>query len=107
MGSGGIGGYYGGMLQNGGADVTFIARGAHLKALQENGIALEGEKPLHLPNVKATDDPATIGPVGAPGTRTVLPPASSTLKVISGQTDIRRPVIPSACTKVRLKARKP
>src|ERR1043166_253880 len=62
MGSGGIGGYYGARLQNGGADVTFIARGAHLKAMQENGIALEGEKPLHLPKVKATDDPATIGP---------------------------------------------
>ena len=63
MGSGGIGGYYGARLQNGGADVTFIARGAQLKAMQENGIALEGDRPLHLPIVKATDDPASIGPV--------------------------------------------
>ena len=63
MGSGGIGGYYGARLQNGGADVTFIARGAQLKAMQENGIALEGDRPLHLPTVKATDDPASIGPV--------------------------------------------
>lgn len=63
MGSGGIGGYLGARLQSGGADVTFIARGAHLEAMKQNGIALEGEKPLHLPKVKATDDPATIGKV--------------------------------------------
>jgi 2-dehydropantoate 2-reductase len=63
MGSGGIGGYYGARLQNGGADVTFVARGAQLKAMQENGIALEGDRPIHLPKVKATDDPATIGKV--------------------------------------------
>jgi len=63
MGSGGIGGYFGARLQNGGADVTFIARGEHLKAMQQNGLALEGANPLHLPNVKVTDDPATIGPV--------------------------------------------
>ena len=42
MGSGGIGGYYGALLQQGGADVTFVARGAHLAAMQQNGIALEG-----------------------------------------------------------------
>jgi ketopantoate reductase len=63
MGSGGIGGYYGARLQQGGADVTFVARGEHLKAMQANGLALEGERPVHLPKVKATDDPATIGKV--------------------------------------------
>ncbi len=63
MGSGGIGGYYGARLQSGGAEVTFIARGDHLRAMQQNGIALEGDRPIHLPKVKATDDPATIGKV--------------------------------------------
>ncbi len=63
MGSGGIGGYYGARLQQGGADVTFIARGEHLKAMQAGGLALEGERPIHLPKVKATDDPASIGKV--------------------------------------------
>lgn len=63
MGSGGIGGYYGAMLQSGGADVTFIARGAQLEAFRQNGVAIEGVKPLHLPKVKATDDPKTIGKV--------------------------------------------
>lgn len=63
MGSGGIGGYLGARLQHGGADVTFVARGAHLEAMRQNGITLEGDRPLHLPKVKATDDPATIGKV--------------------------------------------
>jgi len=61
MGSGGLGGYYGARLQAGGNDVTFVARGEQLKALQQNGIALEGDRAVHLPKVKATDDPATIG----------------------------------------------
>src|SRR5436309_11774889 len=63
MGSGGLGGYYGARLQAGGYEVTFIARGENLKALQQNGIALEGDRAIHLPKVKATDDPASIGKV--------------------------------------------
>src|SRR4051812_28147850 len=63
MGSGGLGGYYGARLQAAGNDVTFIARGETLKALQRNGIALEGDRPIHLPKVKATDDPVSIGKV--------------------------------------------
>jgi len=48
----------------GGADVTFIARGAHLAAMRENGLAIESEhEPIRLPKVNATDDPRTIGPV--------------------------------------------
>jgi 2-dehydropantoate 2-reductase len=35
MGSGGIGGYFGGRLAAAGQDVTFIARGEHLNAIQE------------------------------------------------------------------------
>src|SRR5436190_17506740 len=63
MGSGGLGGYYGARLQAGGNDVTFIARGEQLKALRENGIALEGDRAIHLPQVKATDDPKTVDQV--------------------------------------------
>ena len=63
MGSGGVGGYFGAWLAQGGADVTFIARGAHLAAMRQNGLAIEGPRPLHLPKVQATDDPRTIGPV--------------------------------------------
>ena len=38
MGSGGMGGYYGGLLASVGEDVSFIARGEHLKALKSDGL---------------------------------------------------------------------
>jgi 2-dehydropantoate 2-reductase len=63
MGSGGVGGFFGGLLAKGGADVHFVARGAHLAAMREHGLAIEGPMALHLPTVSVTDDPKTIGPV--------------------------------------------
>ncbi len=65
MGSGGVGGFFGGRLAKAGCDVTFIARGAHLAALREQGLMLENEPQgnIHVPQVKATDDPAQVGPV--------------------------------------------
>ena len=41
MGAGGVGGYYGALLARAGHDVTFLARGAHLAALQQRGITVE------------------------------------------------------------------
>jgi 2-dehydropantoate 2-reductase len=41
MGTGGVGGYYGGLLAKEGHEVTFIARGAHLQAIQENGLQIK------------------------------------------------------------------
>jgi 2-dehydropantoate 2-reductase len=61
MGSGGLGGYFGARLASGGADVAFIARGAHLAAMQERGIAVEGPEPIHVPKVIAVQDPSAIG----------------------------------------------
>ncbi len=64
MGSGGVGGYFGARLQKGGADVAFIARGAHLAAMRANGLTIESaHEPIRLPKVNATDDPKEIGPV--------------------------------------------
>ena len=64
LGSGGVGGYYGGRLAAAGADVAFIARGAHLAALRERGLRIASpDGDLHLRSVTATDDPRTIGPV--------------------------------------------
>ena len=58
MGAGGVGGYYGGLLARAGHDVTFVARGAHLQALQRNGLTVESEHepPFTLP-VRATAQP--------------------------------------------------
>jgi len=61
MGSGGVGGYFGGRLAAGGADVHFVARGAHLEALRSQGLTIEGgPAPFHLPQVPATNDPSSI-----------------------------------------------
>jgi 2-dehydropantoate 2-reductase len=62
IGSGGVGGYFGARLASGGADVMFLARGAHLSALQSHGIKVEGgPEPLHVGSVQATDDPSRMG----------------------------------------------
>jgi 2-dehydropantoate 2-reductase len=62
MGSGGVGGYFGARLAAGGADVHFVARGAHLAAMRAQGLAIEGgPAPLHVPKVQATDNPSSIG----------------------------------------------
>jgi 2-dehydropantoate 2-reductase len=64
LGSGGVGGYFGGRLAASGSDVTFVARGAHLAAMRERGLRIESPLGnLHLPSVNATDDPAAVGPV--------------------------------------------
>ena len=51
MGSGGVGGLYGGRLAHAGCDVTFVARGAHLAAMREHGLTIENETQgnIHLP----------------------------------------------------------
>lgn len=63
MGSGGIGGYFGGLLARSGADVTLIARGAHLAAIRANGLAVRSVAGDFRVPVPATDDPAMVGPV--------------------------------------------
>ena len=61
MGSGGLGGYFGARLVQGGADVHFVARGKHLEAMRSHGLRIEGPEPVHASKVHATDDPCEIG----------------------------------------------
>ncbi|TAL87810.1 MAG: 2-dehydropantoate 2-reductase [Candidimonas sp.] len=65
MGSGGVGGFFGGKLAQAGFDVRFIARGAHLAAMREHGLVIENETQgeMRLAKVQATDSPATLGQV--------------------------------------------
>lgn len=64
MGTGGVGGYFGARLAQGGHDVAFIARGSQLKALETGGLRVESAQgDVHLPEVQVTDDPSRIGPV--------------------------------------------
>ena len=62
FGSGATGGYMGVELARAGAEVSLVARGAHLQAIRENGLKLlvgEEERVAHAP---ATDDPKELGP---------------------------------------------
>jgi 2-dehydropantoate 2-reductase len=62
IGAGGVGGYFGARLIAAGEDVTFVARGAHLAALQTTGLRVESPKgDLHLREVSATDDVHAVG----------------------------------------------
>ncbi len=63
VGAGGVGGYYGAHLARAGADVTFIARGAHLAAMQERGLVIRAGGTDESFAVRATADPAGVGPV--------------------------------------------
>ena len=58
-----MGGYFGGLLAKGGADVTFIARGKHLDALRAKGLTVKSVKGDFSIPVRATDDPKEVGPV--------------------------------------------
>ena len=63
LGSGSVGGYFGGRMAAAGCDVTFIARGPHLAAIRERGLRVQspvlGDALVHP--AKATDDPAQVG----------------------------------------------
>src|SRR6185312_6339187 len=64
VGAGGVGGGYGAALAHAGAEVTFIARGAHLAAMKRQGLKVESPRgDTHLVPTQATDDPRSVGPV--------------------------------------------
>src|SRR5215469_13945914 len=63
-GTGGAGGYFGAQLARNGEDVTFVARGPHLKAIQAHGLCVDtlaGE--IAIRPAKATGDPTQVAPV--------------------------------------------
>ncbi|MDR6290401.1 MULTISPECIES: ketopantoate reductase family protein [Inquilinus] len=65
IGAGGVGAVFGAALQQAGAEVAFVARGAHLQALQTRGLTIRDQAGATLSTgaVTAVDDPAAIGPV--------------------------------------------
>lgn len=66
MGAGAVGGYFGGLLSLAGHDVTFIARGEHLRAMQQNGLTLETPKgALRVTNARFVTDPVDAASSGA------------------------------------------
>ncbi len=64
FGTGGVGGYFGGRLAQAGENVTFVARGEHLRAIQTSGLRVDSLNGDFLINpAKATADVSEIGPV--------------------------------------------
>lgn len=63
FGAGAIGGYMGVKLAQAGAEVSLVARGPHLAAMQAGGLTLieEGGERVTVP-VRASDNPADLGP---------------------------------------------
>ena len=63
MGTGGTGGYFGGLLARAGEDVTFVARGAHLDAIRANGLTVRSRlSGTFTVPARATDNPGEAGP---------------------------------------------
>lgn len=104
LGSGAVGGYYGALLARAGHDVTFIARGAHLAAIRENGLqvrsATVGDFVVRAP---AEQDTSRVGPVDVvlvavkaydnetalPMIRPMLGPGTAVLTVQNGVDSVR------------------
>ena len=61
MGAGGVGGYFGGRLQQAGHEVTFIARGKHLEAMRQKGLTIRNPTGDTTLQVKAVASAAEAG----------------------------------------------
>lgn len=63
VGAGAVGGYYGALMSRAGAEVSFVARGAHRDAIRAHGLRIIGVQGDFTVKVAAEDDPTRIGPV--------------------------------------------
>jgi len=63
MGTGGIGGYFGGLLARGGFDIHFVARGKHRQAILEDGLQIVSSQGSFQVMIHVTSEPHEIGPV--------------------------------------------
>jgi len=61
MGAGGVGGYFGARLQQAGHEVSFFARGRHLQAIRDQGLAVESPHGNAHLRVRVFADPAESG----------------------------------------------
>src|SRR5438046_1398396 len=65
FGAGAVGGYLAGFLAQGGAEVSVVARGAHLAAIRANGLRVETPDSAITVKLSASDNPADLGPQDA------------------------------------------
>src|SRR5690606_31524291 len=62
FGAGAIGGHVAGRLHAGGAQVSVVARGAHLEAIRRDGLVVRTPDTEIRARIAASDDPAELGP---------------------------------------------
>ncbi len=58
---GAVGGYFGALLARSGETVSALARGAHLEAIQQDGLRIEDPRGSFTVRIEASDDAATLG----------------------------------------------
>ncbi len=62
IGAGGVGGYFGARMHQGGADVRFLVRGAHYEAIKKHGLTVLSEgTSTRVPADRFTDSPSALG----------------------------------------------
>jgi 2-dehydropantoate 2-reductase len=61
FGAGAVGGYLAGYLSRGGAEISVVARGAHLAAIRASGLTVETPNDTLTARVAASDEPADLG----------------------------------------------
>ena len=98
FGAGAIGGFLGAKLAGAGADVTFIARGPHLAAMQKNGVILRSAEGETVTHPRCVGSAAEAGhqdyvfvtlkahslPAAAPDIATMMGPDSTLVTGING-----------------------
>ncbi|WP_459618624.1 ketopantoate reductase family protein [Bordetella sp. 2513F-2] len=97
-GAGAVGGHLAAKLARGGLDVSVVARGAHLEAMRRDGLTLRLPDETYTVAVRASDDPADLGPqdvvitamkahslpAAAPGLARLLGPDTPVVYVVNG-----------------------
>src|SRR6516165_10671387 len=64
MATGGVGGYFGAKLAEGGHDVSFVARGRHLAAMRARGLTVRSANgDIWIDRPTLVEDPAALGPI--------------------------------------------
>jgi len=98
LGTGGLGGYFGGLMARSGQEVGFVARGEHLRALREHGLRVRSvHGDFELP-IRVSERAADLGPadlvlfcvksfdteVAAEALRPVVQPGTAVLSLQNG-----------------------
>ena len=83
VGTGGVGGVFGGLLAQAGHDVAFVARGENLSAIRAGGLRVHGPWGTHVVHPAAAEDPAGLA-TGSPFDAVLVCVKAGQVKEIAG-----------------------